>query len=82
MSWKNRVADFAVGDKVCYSRTFLQSTGQQTGDVPFARGIVTAIEPLGETKLAVIAWDKPDFPERVNIVNLSKVTTKGISELP
>jgi hypothetical protein len=43
MSWKNRMADIAVGDKVCYRRTFLQSTGQQTGDVPFAWGIVPAI---------------------------------------
>jgi hypothetical protein len=43
---------------------------------------VTAIEPLGETKLAVIEWDKRDIPERVNIANLSKVTKKGISELP
>ena len=82
MSWKNRLNEIAIGDKVCYSRTFLQSTGQQTGDVPFARGIVTAMEPLGETKLAVIEWDNPDMPERVNTANLSKVTPKGISEFP
>ncbi|MCY2985011.1 MAG: hypothetical protein NTY15_15410 [Planctomycetota bacterium] len=81
MSWKNHIADIAVGDKVCYSRTFLQSTGQLTGDVPFARGIVTAIESLGETKLAAIDWDNPDMPQRVNVANLSKVTQKGISEL-
>jgi hypothetical protein len=81
MSWKIRMADIAVGDKVCYSRTFLQSTGQQTGDVPFARGIVTAIESLGETKLAAIDWDHADMPQRVNVANLSKVTPKGISEL-
>ena len=81
MSWEKRSGKtIEVGDKVCYSRQFLQSTGQHTGDVPFARGIVTAIMPLGETKLAEIEWDTPDLPKRVNTANLSKVTEKGINE--
>ncbi len=69
-----------VGDKVCYSRQFLQSTGQLTGDAPFARGVVTKIVPLGETSLAEIDWDTSDLPQRVNTANLSKVTGKGIGE--
>ncbi|WP_254508991.1 hypothetical protein [Anatilimnocola floriformis] len=82
MNWKEHTKPaIAVGDKVCYSRQFLQSTGQQTGDVPFARGTVTALVPLGkETLLAEIEWDNPDLPNRVNIQNLSKVSEKGISE--
>jgi hypothetical protein len=81
MNWKDRTKNgIEVGDKVCYSRQFLQNTGQLTGDVPFARGVVTKIVPLGETSLAEIDWDTPDLPARVNTANLSKVTEKGISE--
>lgn len=80
MSWANRTKAVSVGDKVCYSRQFLQSTGQQTGDVPFARGTVTAITKLGETMLAEIEWNQQDLPNRVNVANLSKVTQKGIQE--
>ena len=70
-----------MGDKVCYSRDFLRSTGQFTGDTPHARGIVTALVPLGQTTmLAEINWDTPELPPRVNTANLSKVTEKGISE--
>ena len=57
-----------------YSKAFLQSTGQYTGDVPFARGQVTALHPVGsETLLAEIEWDRPDLPPRVNVRNLSTV---------
>lgn len=80
MSWGNRMKAIATGDKVCYSRTFLRSTGQMTGDVPHARGEVTAILSLGETQLACIRWDTPDLPEKVNIANLSRITHRGIEE--
>ena len=82
MSWSERTRAIAEGDRVCYSRTFLQSTGQQTGDLPFARGIVQRLIPLGETMLAEIAWEQPDIPSRVHVANLSRVTDKGILELP
>lgn len=81
MEWKARTAKpIGVGDKVCYSQSFLQSTGQYTGDTPFAQGVVTAIELVGESLLATIEWGNPDLPERVNVANLSLVTTKGILE--
>lgn len=82
MNWRERTADIKVGDKVCYSKTFLQSTGQQTGDTPFARGVVTAIVPLGDLCLAEVEWSNPDLPERVNVANLSRITEQGIQELP
>lgn len=71
-----------VEDRVCYSRFFLQSTGQLTGDVPHARGTVRKIIPVGSMLLAVIDWDPGYFcPTKVNIVNLSKVTPeRGIEE--
>jgi hypothetical protein len=82
MSWQQKTKAIQVGDKVCYSRQFLQSTGQLTGEAPFARGVVTALVPLGSTTLAEIDWQGADLPPRVNIANLSKVTDRGIQELP
>ena len=80
MSWASRATPIKVGDRVCYSRTFLQSTGQYTGDTPQGRGVVTALVPLGGTTLAEIEWNIPDLPGRVNVANLSRVTEKGIIE--
>ena len=75
--WRTRSQPIQVGDIVGYSKAFLQSTGQYTGDVPFARGKVTALHLLGtETILAEIEWDKPDLPSRVNVKNL--VTARQI----
>lgn len=54
MSWAERVPKIAVGDRVCYRRAFLQSTGQCTGEAPFARGVVLDIVRLGEVELARI----------------------------
>lgn len=79
-NWARRTRDIKVGDRVCYSRQFLQSTGQLTGDVPQARGTVTSIVPLASTALAEIAWDNEELPARVNVANLSCVTEKGIAE--
>jgi hypothetical protein len=80
MSWQSRTSPIQVGDKVCYSKRFLQSTGQYTGDIPFARGVVQELIPFGETMLAVIDWGDPNIPKRVNIANLTRVTTRGILE--
>lgn len=77
-TWTKRVQDIQVGDTVGYSKAFLQSTGLYTGDVPHARGKVTALISLGtETTLAEIDWNKPDLPPRVNVANL--VTQKQIT---
>jgi hypothetical protein len=76
--WAKHVASIEVGDRVCYSKRFLQSTGQYTGDAPQGRGTVTALVPLGETTVAEIDWNIPDLPKRVNVANLSRVTEKGI----
>jgi hypothetical protein len=73
MTWVERTAGVKVGDQVAYSKQFLQSTGQYTGDAPQARGLVLALQPLGQTTLAVIDWQGADLPGRVNIRNLSQV---------
>jgi len=79
--WRTRTQPIQVGDVVGYSKAFLQSTGQYTGDAPFARGKVTALHPLGdETLLAEIEWDKPDLPSRVNVKNLSTVRQITLGE--
>ncbi|MBX9653873.1 hypothetical protein K2Y11_09690 [bacterium] len=75
--WQSKTRAIHVGDTVAYSKTFLQSTGQHTGDVPFARGKVTALIPLGsETTLAEIDWNNEELPPRVNVRNLT--TIRGI----
>ena len=71
MDWVRKTKDVKVGDVVAYSRTFLQSISCYTGDMPRARGKVTALKPVGtETTLAEIDWDLPDLPTRVNVANL------------
>jgi hypothetical protein len=71
--WTERVAEIKAGDTVAYAKAWLKSTGQYTGDTPRARGVVKTIEPVGGLRLAVIAWDTPELPERVNVKNLIRV---------
>jgi len=78
MTWGNRVKAIEVGDHVRYSRAWLQSTGTHTGDLPRAKGTVTAIKDLGSLKIATINWENPEIPERVNVANLSKVKQREI----
>ncbi len=75
-----RISPVKVGDKVMYSRQWLRSTGQFTGDICFAKGTVKALQALGEVMLAVIDWDGADLPEKVNVKNLSRVTERGVMD--
>ena len=61
-----------IGDTVAYKKSFLQSIGCLTGELPFARGTVQSIKELGnsDTKLASIDWNSPNVPKTVNIKNL------------
>lgn len=63
-----------IGTKVMYSRQWLKSTGNYTGDLPFARGTIIKIIDLGVTKLAEIDWNNDDIPKRVNINNLYEIS--------
>ncbi len=79
--WVKRTQPIQIGDMVGYSKRFLQSTGQYTGDAPFARGKVIDLQSLGtDTILAYIEWDKPDLPARVNVKNLSTVKQIQLGE--
>jgi hypothetical protein len=69
----NQRLSVKVGDTVAYSRKFLQSICQLTGPMPFARGQVIAMVPLGQTMLAKIDWENESLPDKVNIANLSLV---------
>jgi len=80
MSWASRTSPVQAGDKVAYSKRFLQSIGCHISDMASARGVVTAIRLLGEVILADIAWDTPDLPERVNVRNLSRVKNGVVME--
>lgn len=81
MTWAQRVSKIEVGSKVAYSSAWLRSTGQGTGALPFARGIVTELKKMGETVIATIDWGDDEVPPRVNVVNLALVTRdRGIIE--
>jgi hypothetical protein len=66
-----------VGDRVQFSAKFLRSTAQYTGPVPFLKGTIKELQPLGAGKdptvLATIDWDSDDWSGRVNVKNLKKV---------
>ena len=73
MNWTQRTRSIQVGDTVAYSRQFLRSIACHTGDMPRAKGKVTALVPVGkEVMLAEIDWDRPDLPRRVNVKNLCR----------
>ena len=57
-----RHKNYTPGDKVAYSAAFLRSTSQYTGDVPFLRGEIVAVEPLGERQLCTIQWSLDGKP--------------------
>ncbi|QVL31634.1 hypothetical protein KIH39_22750 [Telmatocola sphagniphila] len=79
MSWSERTAKIQVGDKVAFSKRYCQSSGQVTGEIPFARGVVQELKAMGpEFVLATVKWDNPDIGEKVAASNLVRVTEKGI----
>ena len=59
--------------KVAYSVQFLKSIGCSHTDMARGRGVVTEIQDLGSLKLAVIKWNDPTLPKKVNIKNLAIV---------
>jgi hypothetical protein len=81
MTWQSRTSPIRVGDRVTYSRRFLQSISCFTGAMPQGRGVVKKLKQLGEVKLAVIDWGGLDLPENVNVKNLSRVTERGVIDL-
>lgn len=82
MAWTDRIQPIKVGDQVAYSKRFLQSIGTYTGDMPQAKGKVTALESIGkELTLAEIVWEgEADLPQRVNVKNLCKVGGIGYGD--
>ena len=66
--------EFQVGDKVAYARNFIRSIGAYTGEIPFARGVVTDVTVLsrGQCVIATVDWGCED--SRVNVKNLVLVS--------
>ncbi len=60
----------APGSRVMYARSFLRSISAFTGAMPFARGVVKAVD----REIATIDWDNDpegeEIPPRVNVANL------------
>ena len=68
--------DFKVGDRVKYSVEYLRSTGQYTGDICFAKGVVTKIEPWpsSDRTLVSVDWNDPAIPVKVLNMNLAQAS--------
>ena len=63
-----------VGDKVQYSTQFLRSTGEYTGNVPKAKGVVKKLTSIGSNRhMAEVDWDLKDVPKKILTTNLSKI---------
>ena len=63
---------FSIGDRVRYTRSFLQIIGAHTGWYPQARGRITRFS--GD--LAFICWENPsgaNDPQCVNTFNLQRM---------
>jgi hypothetical protein len=67
---------------VQYAREFLVSTGTYTGDVPFAVGTVLELSGVESSMVALVSWDRPGLPERVNTWNLVRVDRKHLESNP
>ncbi len=66
--------NIGIGDLVRYRAEFLRSIGCYTGDMCFARGMVTALKPFGDAVvLASVDWDKDDIPSKVITHNLELI---------
>lgn len=82
MTWATRTRAIKVGDRVAYSRQFLQQTDQYLNDALYARGTVTEIQEgkNGSPAVATVDWQSGDLPPRTLLVTLVRVTNKGIIE--
>ena len=67
------MAQIKIGDRVAYSAQWLRSIGCCTGDLPAARGVVTAIQQLGSLQLATVDWGTDEIPARAAVCNLALV---------
>jgi hypothetical protein len=70
---------FTVGDKVAYSRSFMQSIGAYSGEIPAMRGIVQGLykAPRGsKRKFVYVLWEGDDEQKLVAEGALTKITTK------
>lgn len=70
-----------VGDRVMFSKHFLRSTGQTTGEVPFAEGTIISICSFGKHStmlMAYVNWNNPNIPNKINLNNLVRMGTLEI----
>lgn len=61
-----------VGDKVMYSKKWLQSVGVYSGYLPFAKGVIEAIKTVGSLTIADVRFNHEDRCTSVNVANLTR----------
>ena len=56
------ISPIAIGSRVRFSKAWLQSTRNYTGDVPFLRGTVTAVHTFKSCPpLVTVDWDQQHY---------------------
>lgn len=72
MTWADRINAVQIGDTVRFTRQWLRENDRTGTDLAKTKGTVTAIQDEDGYRLATVEWDKPDIPDLVNVLNLSK----------
>ncbi len=78
MNWTDRTSPIKVGDEVGFKPGFLEDFGHLPGEMPQARGTVTAMEDNGTSRIATVEWQSEDTPQRVNVANLRRMNEQDI----
>lgn len=69
-----------VGDRVAYSAQFLRSTCQMTGTAGELRGeVIEIVEHTPRFALATVKWDGIIDLAHINVANLARVGSAGMS---
>jgi hypothetical protein len=79
-SWKERTNPVAVGDPVAYSPRWLRSIGADQGELLHQRGVVTAIESVGDRRMATVDFGDGLAPIKLPAENLRRVDGRGIPD--
>ncbi len=68
-----RMPAIQVGETVTYRWEVLRNRGWYTRDFLRARGQVTGLEPMSQTVLVRVAWNRPGLPTLLNPQELCRI---------
>ena len=78
MTWAERIKGLKVGDPVRISDAWQKACKVESAFIPLASGVIVRFEESKRGKIAVVDWDLPHVPERVNVANLTKISGREV----